>query len=96
LRKHPLPRFTEHSLTDPERFLVSVETTAVSGLAIDHEEYLTGVNAVAVPISGLEHSLIGLLCVLGFASHFDDEAMQCAGELLKAEAESISRSLGAR
>jgi IclR family acetate operon transcriptional repressor len=96
LRKHPLPRFTEHSLTDPEQFLMVVETTATNGLAIDHEEYLTGVNAVAVPVSGSEQSLIALLCVLGFASHFDDEAMQCAGELLKTEAASISRSLGAR
>lgn len=47
LRKHPLPRFTEHSLTDPERFLAAVEITVSNGFAIDHEEYLTGVNAVA-------------------------------------------------
>lgn len=96
LRKHPLARFTEHSLMDPEEYLATVETTAGSGLSVDHEEYLTGVNAVAVPISGPEQSLVALLCVLGFASHFDDEAVQCAGELLKTEAESISRSLGAR
>jgi IclR family acetate operon transcriptional repressor len=96
VRKHPLPRFTEHSLTDPERFLAAVEITASNGLAIDYEEYLTGVNAVAVPIHGPEQSLIALLCVLGFASHFDDEAIKQAGQLLRAEAESISRSLGAR
>jgi IclR family transcriptional regulator, acetate operon repressor len=96
LRKHPLPRFTEHSLTDSERFLTAVETTASSGLAVDHEEYLTGVNAVAVPIHGPEQSLVALLCVLGFASHFDDEAVQQAGRQLRAEAERISRSLGAR
>ncbi len=96
LRKHPLPRFTEYSLTDPEQFLVAAEATAVQGLAIDHEEYLTGVNAVAVPIHGPEHSLVALLCILGFASHFDDEALQIAGRQLRAESESISRSLGAR
>lgn len=71
--------FTEHSLTDPEHFLADVEATAGNGLAIDHEEYLTGVNAIAVPIHGPEQSLIALLCVLGFASHFDDEVMQHAG-----------------
>jgi IclR family acetate operon transcriptional repressor len=96
LRKHSLPRFTEHSLTDPEKFLAAVEATASTGLAIDHEEYLTGVNAVAVHISGPEQSLVALLCVLGFASHFDDELMQYTGQLLKIEAERISRSLGAR
>ncbi len=96
LRKHPLSRFTEHSLIDPEEYLAAVEITARSGLATDHEEYLTGVNAIAAPISGPEQSLVALLCVLGFASHFNDEAMQRAGQQLRAEAESISRALGAR
>lgn len=96
LRKHPLPRFTEHSITDPEQFLAEVEITVAHGVAIDHEEFLMGVNAVAVPIHGPEQSLVALLCTPGFASHFDDEAVQQAGRLLKAEAEQMSRSLGAR
>lgn len=96
LRKHPLPRFTEHSLTDPEQLLAAVERTESNGFAIDHEAYLTGVNAIAVPIHGREQALVALLCVLGFASHFDDKALQQAGALLKMEAETISRSLGAR
>jgi IclR family transcriptional regulator, KDG regulon repressor len=95
LQKHTLPRFTEYSITDTDRFLKAVEETACTGLAIDHGEYLAGVNAVAVPITGSEKTLVALLCTLGFASHFDDEAMQCAGDLLKAEAAIISRSLGA-
>jgi DNA-binding IclR family transcriptional regulator len=95
LRKHPLLRFTEHSITDTCRFLQVVEETARTGVAIDHEEYLTGVNAVAVPITGAEKALIAVLCTIGFVSHFDDEAMRQASKLLKAEAESISRSLGA-
>jgi DNA-binding IclR family transcriptional regulator len=94
LQKHALPRFTEYSITDTDRFLKTVEETACTGLAIDHGEYLAGVNAVAVPITGPEKSLVALLCTLGFASHFDDEAMLRAGELLKTEAEVISRSVG--
>ncbi len=72
-----------------------IEEVATSGLAIDHGEYLTGVNAVAVPITGPENSLVALLCALGLASHFDDEVMRQAGEWLKAEAENISRTLRA-
>jgi IclR family KDG regulon transcriptional repressor len=94
LQKHALPRFTENSITDTKRFLKAVEETACNGVAIDHGEYLASVNAVAVPITGPEKSLIAMLCTLGFASHFDDEAMQRAGELLKAEAEIISHSFG--
>ena len=33
--------------------------------------------------TGPEKSLVALLCTLGFVSHFDDEAMQQAGALLK-------------
>jgi len=95
LQKHGLPRFTEYSITDIDRFLKAVEEVACTGLSIDHEKYLAGVNAVAVPIIGPQKSLVALLCTLGFASHFDDEAIQRAGEMLKAEAKVISRSFGA-
>lgn len=94
LQKHPLPRFTEHSIVDANQFLSVVDQVASSGLSMDHGEYLAGINAVAVPITGFGQSLVAILCTLGIASHFDDEAMQRAGELLKAEAESLSRSLG--
>ncbi len=95
LEKQGLPRFTEASLTDVEQFLRAVEEAATTGLAVDHGEYLAGVNAVAVPITGPENSLVALLCALGFVSHFDDEAMRQAGMLLKEEAATISRMLGA-
>src|SRR5260370_21433735 len=52
LRTHPLPRFTEHSITDPQRYLARVEEVARTGISIDHEEYLDGVNAVSTPIYG--------------------------------------------
>ncbi len=94
LQKHELPRFTEASITDSEQFLKEVEKTATTGLAIDHGEYLAGVNAIGVPITGPQNALIAVLCVLGFATHFNDDAMQRAGALLKGEAENISHSLG--
>ncbi len=95
LQRHELPRFTEASITDRDQFLEAVEKTITSGLAIDRGEYLAGVNAIGVPITGSENTLIAVLCVLGFTSHFDDKAMQRAGVLLKAEAAGLSRSLGA-
>jgi DNA-binding IclR family transcriptional regulator len=94
LSTHSLPRLTEHSITDPEQFLAAVEETARTGIAIGHEEYLTGVNAVAVLVTGSVGSSVTLLGVFGFVSQFDDEAMQRAGQQLQAEAEAISRSLG--
>ncbi len=93
LRSHPLPAFTEHSITDPDQFLSAVEETARTGIGEDHEEYLTGVNAVAAPIYGSGGLLVALLWVVGFASRFGEEAMQRARQQLRAEAGALSRSL---
>lgn len=96
LRSRPLPCFTEHSITEPEQFLAAVEEAAQTGIGTDHEEYLVGVHAVAAPITGPNGILIALLWTIGFAARFDDEAMSSAGQLLYAEAQSISQSLGGK
>jgi IclR family KDG regulon transcriptional repressor len=96
LQVTPLPHFTEQSITDPMQLLAAAEETARTGIGYDYGEYLTGVNAVAVPILGPGNALVALLWIAGFASHFGAEAMRSAGQELRAEAETISRSLGAR
>jgi len=96
LRTHPLPRFTEHSITDPAQFLAAVEETAQSGIGEDRQEYLAGVNAVAAPITGAGGTLVALLWVVGFAASFGDVAMRRAAQQLRTEAGGISRAGGAR
>ena len=96
LRAHPLPHYTGQSAPDPEAFLASVAEAGRMGVGMDHQEYLAGVNAVAAPIVGLGGSLAGVLWVVGFATRLDDEAMRRAGELLRAEAETIARELESR
>jgi DNA-binding IclR family transcriptional regulator len=95
LRTHPLPRYTEHTVTDLDQFLAAVAATAQSGVGMDHQEYLAGVNAVAVPIRGLGGALAGLLWVVGFATRLDGDAMLRAGELLRDEAEAIAQAMDA-
>jgi IclR family KDG regulon transcriptional repressor len=95
LSTHPLPQFTERSITDPQQFLHIVEEAARTGVSFDHEEYLTGVNAVAAPIYGPGGTFIALIWIVGFASRFNDEAMQLAAQQLQAETAQISHALGA-
>ncbi len=95
LRTHPLPRFTKHSITNPQQFLAQVDEAIHAGVSIDHEEYLAGVNAVATPIYGVGGSLIALIWIVGFASRFSGEALERAAQELRVEAEVISRALGA-
>ena len=96
LRTHPLPHFTEHSITDPQQFLARVEEVARTGISIDHEEYLNGVNAVATPIYGTGGALVALLWIVGFASRLKTDVLNRAAEQLHLEAETISQALGAR
>lgn len=96
LHAHPLPTFTAHSIVDPQQFLAEVEEAARSGVSIDREEYLLGVNAVASPIYGTGERLVALLWIIGFSSSFVEEELQRTAHLLRAEAEAISHALGAR
>jgi len=95
LHSQALPRFTERSMTDPSAYLAAVEETARTGIGVDHEEYLTGVNAVAAAIHGLDGQIIALVWIVGFSAYFTEEAMVRAGEALRAETREISRALGA-
>src|SRR5437588_11665591 len=96
LRAHPLPRFTGNSITDPRQFLARVEEVVLTGISIDREEYLDGVNAVAAPIYGAGGTLVALLWIVGFASRFKDEALDRAAGQLRTEAETVSQALGTR
>ncbi|MFI5276068.1 MAG: IclR family transcriptional regulator [Ktedonobacterales bacterium] len=95
LRAHTLPAFTTHAITDRTAYLAAVEQTARTGVGIDREEYLTGVNAVAAAIHGMDQQLIALVWIVGFSAFFNDEALPRAAEALRAETAEVSRALGA-
>ncbi len=96
LHAHPLPRFTERSITDPLQFLARVEEVTHTGISIDREEYLHGVNAVSTPVYGAGGVLVALLWIVGFTSRFQDEVLERAAGQLREEALAISQSLGVK
>jgi IclR family acetate operon transcriptional repressor len=87
-----LPRYTENSIVDPDRYLEELEKTRAQGYAIDREEYLKGVTAVAALIySG--HFPIAAVWVVGFTSSMGDKKLPDVISHLKATAEQISTRL---
>lgn len=94
LRSHPLPRFTERTITRPDDFLAAVVETERTGVGMDREEYLAGVNAVAAPICGPGGELAALLWIVGVSARFDGDALVTTAEGLREEAAGISRALG--
>lgn len=93
LRTHQLPRYTDRSIVDPEQFLQAVEEAANTGFAVDYEEFMRGINAVAVPITREGGVPVAVIFAFGLASAFCGDVLLEAGTILSGEADAISRLL---
>jgi IclR family KDG regulon transcriptional repressor len=89
LQKESLPHFTDTSILDPEKFLEEVRRASSLGYAVDNEEYLRGVRAVAAPVTR-NGELIAVLWVVGHTLTLNSEALQAAAEEIVEAAKSIS------
>ena len=90
-----LPRFTERSIVDPEHFFKELQEVRRKGYAMDDEEYISGVRAVAAPIKAAEHPL-SAIWIVGFKPSMSDDKMVLLVEKTKSAAEAISRRIGKR
>jgi len=87
-----LPRFTENTILDPELYYKELKQVREKGYAVDDEEYILGVRAVASPLMGLGQ-LRSAIWAVGFKAGLDQKKMKTlTGETLKA-AQTISRRI---
>ena len=87
-----LPRFTENTIVEPDRYFKELETVRANGYALDDEEYIMGVRAAAAPITGLGH-LKSAVWVVGFKAGLDDRHMKMVAMETQKAAETISRRI---
>lgn len=80
IREKGLPRFTENSIVSEEELMRELDRVRKRGWALDDEEYISGVRAVAASIGNL-HGLPMAIWVVGFA-----------GNMGKNEIEKITRA----
>jgi DNA-binding IclR family transcriptional regulator len=90
--EHELPRYTESSITDPAQFVEEIEKTRVRGYAVDFEEYLKGMRAVATLIYSGQVP-VGAIWIVGFTSSLNDEKLPHVITHLTHTAEEISSRL---
>jgi len=90
VKKSRLPSFTERSITDSGKYLEEVERSANRGYAVDDEEYLRGVRAVAAPLKA-EGAPVGALWAVGFTHSIDELRLRATGEALVRATSLISR-----
>ncbi len=92
LKEKGLPRYTENSITDIEKFLKEIDKTRANGYSLDFEEYLKGIRAVSTLLysGGVP---VAAICILGFSTSMYDEKIPFIVKNLMDTAEQISERL---
>ena len=92
LRRLGLRRFTDKTITEVGLYLRELERVRESGYAVDDEEYISGVRAIAAAIPGPGLPLAAIW-VVGFTPGLTESKMRAVGEKTCAAAESIGARL---
>ncbi len=90
-----LPRFTEQSITDPAAYARQLQQVRQTGHAVDDEEYISGVRAVAAPIRG-DRNLPAAIWVVGFTPSMGDEKLQAVAWETRTVAQQISTAIASK
>lgn len=84
IREHGLAPFTQRSVVEKDEYLAELEIVRRQGYAVDNEEYLPGVKAVAVAL-GNQRGLPLAIWVVGFADSMGGDVIaKIAGETRRA------------
>jgi DNA-binding IclR family transcriptional regulator len=84
--------FTERTITNLQDYFRALDEVRARGFALDDEEYLTGVRAVAAPVT-TTGPLVACICLLGFTSSLNGGRMQQAITHTLKAARAIAREL---
>jgi len=92
IKSKGLPRFTENSIVDMHSYLKEIEQVREKGYAVDDEEYILGVRAVAAPLTGLGQ-LKSAIWAVGFKAGLDANKMKTLSAETQKAAKTISRRI---
>ena len=87
-----LPRFTDNSIVDTESYFQELRRVREKGFAVDDEEYIPGVRAVASPLMGLGQ-LRSAIWTVGFKASLDEKKMKALTGQTQKAAGTISRRI---
>jgi DNA-binding IclR family transcriptional regulator len=92
VRTKGLPRFTDNSIVDMDMYFSELRQVKEKGYAVDDEEYIMGVRAVASPLIGLGQ-LRSAIWAVGFKASLDDKQMQVLTQETHTAAKVISQRI---
>ncbi|ESZ51245.1 IclR family transcriptional regulator [Mesorhizobium sp. L2C054A000] len=89
----PLPTFTPHTVTQPERLMKAIRLAAKRGYSSSSQGYEEGVHSIAAAILGSDGRPLGALAVASPVSRADDSMAASQGEAVIQAARLISARL---
>lgn len=92
----PLQRYTEQTITSPERLMQELREVRVRGYAVDDQELNPGVRAVAAPVRDQTGNVVAALGMPGPVERMTPERIPEIGRALVEAGEAISARLGER
>jgi len=95
IKEEGLPWHTEKSIIDPEQFIEVIRDARHNGYAVDYEEYMSGVRAVAVSITGVRN-LSAAIYIVGFKTRLNEEKMDILKKRIGEAAKTINLSVKQR
>ncbi len=75
LNRGPLPQYTPNTITDAQAYEAGLDHIREQGYALDDEEYIAGVRAVAVALAPCG-PFVPAIWVVGFKAALDDRRME--------------------
>ena len=95
IRSKRLPRFTDNSIVDRDVYFNELRRVKENGYAVDDEEYIMGVRAVASPLTELGQ-LRAAIWAVGFKASLDEHQMEILARETHAAARTISQRIQAQ
>ncbi|MES0004623.1 IclR family transcriptional regulator [Mesorhizobium sp. M0062] len=89
----PLPTFTPHTVTQPDRLMKAIRLAAKRGYSSSSQGYEEGVHSIAAAILGSDGRPLGTLAVASPVSRADDSMAASQGEAVIKAARLISARL---
>ncbi len=87
-------QFTQHTLVTPDALLGDLEQTRARGYSFDAEEKNIGMRCIAAPVFDVYGEAIAGLSISGPLARVTDAKIAQFGDLVRHEAEGLTRALG--
>lgn len=94
IREKGLPCFTPRTIADEGRYLAELEQVRAQGYAVDDEEYITGIKAVAIALNNRKGPPLAVW-VVGLSSTMDSAKIQQVIDVLLLSTEKLRLALEA-